>query len=39
MDKTVGTVEQLERFITHAKLYPRNCIRVSGGEGGGDMDL
>ena len=23
MDKSVGTVAQLERFLTHAKLYPR----------------
>ena len=29
MDKSLGTNEQFERFLTHAKLYPRatNTVR------------
>ena len=29
MDKSLGTVVQFERFLTHAKLYPRatNTVR------------
>ena len=31
MDKSLGTVVQFERFLTHAKLYPRatNTVRPS----------
>ena len=28
MDKSLGTVVQFERFLTHAKLYPRATSTV-----------